>query len=563
VRTQRKNKSGKSKPEVLVLEMAQLEDIVKRALSGPISEADGAKLLSSLGSLAWLQQELANKDITLARLRSLFGLNTSEKKSDLLGETDSDGEPNNPPNDDNEKPKPKPKPKPKGHGRNAAADYTGAEHIEVPHESLKPSDPCPACPVNMQGKVYSMPPRTLVRVVGQAPLFARIYELQRLRCNLCGKIFTAEPPPGIGNEKYGATAASMIALLRYGSGMPFNRLQRLEGGLGVPLPAATQWKIVHEAAEQVAAVHDELIRQAAQGRLLHNDDTSMEVLALRKRIEQEQKSGQAKSDRTGIFLTNIVAELDDRHQIALFFTGRNHAGENMAALLARRAADLQPPIQMCDGLDRNLPGQNFETVLANCLVHGRRKFVELLGSFPKECRHVIEVLGNVYGHEATTRKQGMTDAERLRYHQEHSRPLLDELKIWMEEQTEQKLVEPNSSLGGAIAYMTKRWDRLTLFLSKPGAPLDNNINERALKKAILHRRNSLFYKTETGAWVGDVFMSLIHTAELARANPFDYLTALLRHTDAARRNPGQWMPWNYAAALADCKPSDSAGSASA
>ena len=562
MRTQRKSKSGRSKPEVLVLEMAELEDIVKRALSGPISEADGAKLLSSLGSLAWLQQELANKEITLARLRSLFGLSSSEKKRDVLGPANSgDTTTSKPPSDDDEKPeaKPQPKPKPKGHGRNAAAAYKGAEHIEVPHASLKPSDPCPACPVNMQGKVYSMPPRTLVRVVGQAPLFARIYELQRLRCNLCGKIFTAEPPPGIGNEKYGATAASMIALFKYGSGMPFNRLQRLEGGLGVPLPAATQWKIVHEAAEQVATVHDELIRQAAQGRLLHNDDTSMKVLALRKRIEQEQKSGKAKSKRTGIFLTSIVSELEDRNRIALFFTGRNHAGENLAELLARRAADLQPPIQMCDGLDRNQPGQDFETVLANCLVHGRRKFVELLGSFPKECRHVIEVLGNVYMHEAATKEQGMSDEERLRYHQEHSRPLLDDLKTWMEEQTEQKLVEPNSSLGGAIAYMTKRWDRLTLFLSKPGAPLDNNIAERALKKAILHRRNSLFYKTENGAWVGDVFMSLIHTAELARANPFDYLTALLRHSDAARRNPGQWMPWNYTAALADCKPSDSAG----
>jgi len=564
VKTLRKKSSGRSKPDLKVFDLKELQDIIARAGCRPLSETDRAKLFETVETLAWMQQELAAKNISLARLRSLFGLSNSEKQGNLFGPADSGDTTSKPPSDDDEKPeaKPQPKPKPKGHGRNAAAAYKGAEHIEVPHESLKPGDPCPTCPENYKGKVYPMgKPRTLVRVVGQAPLPATIYELQRLRCNLCGKIFTAKPPPGIGNEKYDATAASMIALFKYGSGMPFNRLRRLEGNLGIPLPAATQWKIVHEAAEKVAPVHDELIRQAAQGRLLHNDDTSMKVLALRKRIEKEQASGQARSKRTGIFLTSIVSELEDRHRIALFFTGRNHAGENMAVLLARRAADLQPPIQMCDGLDRNQPGRDFETVLANCLVHGRRKFVELLGSFPKECRHVIEVLGNVYMHEAATKEQGMSDEERLRYHQEHSRPLLDDLKTWMEEQTEQKLVEPNSSLGGAIAYMTKRWDRLTLFLHKPGSPLDNNIAERALKKAILHRRNSLFYKTENGAWVGDVFMSLIHTAELARANPFDYLTALLRHADDARRNPDQWMPWNYAATLADRNPSGSAGSA--
>lgn len=106
--------------------------------------------------------------------------------------------------------------------------------------------------------------------------------------------------------------------------------------------------------------------------------------------------------------------------------------------------------------------------------------------------------------------------------------------------------------------MTKRWDRLTLFLRQPGAPLDNNIAERALKKAILHRKNALFYKTENGARVGDLFMSLVHTAELASVNPFDYLTALLSNTDRAARDPGRWLPWNYAAI-----PAEAAGQVSA
>ena len=500
----------------------------------------------SLGSLAWLQQELQSKDVTLARLRSLFGLNASEKTKKVLADR-SDGEPSA---GDEPAPKPNaPKKKAKGHGRNPAADYAGADRIEVPHESLKPGDPCPECPTTKQGKVYVFSkPSTLVRVVGQAPLQATVYELERLRCNLCGKVFVAKAPSGIGHKKYDATAASMIGLLKYGSGLPFNRLERLQGNLEIPLPAATQWDIVNQAATELTPVHEELIRQAAQGRLLHNDDTSMRVLELRKEIDEQEASGE--TDRTGIFSTGIVSELEDGHRVALFFTGRQHAGENMADMLAQRAAELNKPMQMCDGLGHNLP-KDFETVVANCLAHARRKFVEVVNSFPDECRHILETLRDVYVHDATARERKLSHEERLSYHKEYSGPLMNGLKVWMHEQIDHKLVEPNSSLGNAITYMTKRWDRLTLFLREPGAPLDNNIAERALKKAILHRKNALFYKTENGARVGDLFMTLIHTTELAGANAFDYLTALLSNPDDAARAPDRWLPWNYAAATGD------------
>ncbi len=539
--------SGKSKPDLKVVDMRKLEDIVERA-SRALPEDDGTTLRASVETLAWLQQELAKKDVDLARLRSLFGLNTSEKTRDVLDEKAD--KPKGRGDADNDKSDRKPaKKKAKGHGRKSAADYIGANRIEVAHGSLKSGDPCPECPTNKCGKIYRQgKPKTLVRVVGQAPLQATVYELERLHCNLCGTVFVAEPPPGVGKKKYDATSASMIALLKYGSGMPFNRLEQLQGSLGIPLPAATQWDIVSAAATELTPIHDELIRQAAQGRVMHNDDTSMRVLALRKHIDEQQKSGE--TDRTGIFSTGVVSVLDDGHRVALFFTGRQHAGENIEDVLAHRAADLGKPTQICDGLDRNLP-REFETVVGNCLAHARRKFVEVVNSFPEECRHVLETLRDVYAHDATTRKRGMSDEERLRYHQKHSQPLMDGLRAWMDERFDQKLVEPNSALGSAITYMTKRWDRLTLFLREPGAPLDNNVVERALKKAILNRKNALFYETENGARVGDLFMSLIHTAELVAANPREYLTAVLTHIDVAQRDPGRWMPWSYSATASE------------
>ena len=253
-------------------------------------------------------------------------------------------------------------------------------------------------------------------------------------------------------------------------------------------------------------------------------------------------------DRTGMFTTGIVAT-DDGHKIALFFSGHQHAGENLKDVLLRRAAELPPPIQMCDALARNLPGK-LKTILANCLAHGRRRFVDVVDLFPEECRHVLESLSVVYHNDAIARDRKLSPEERLLFHQTQSGPTMKELQVWLMRQFDERRVEPNSGLGKAISYLLRHWEKLTLFLRVPGAPLDNNICERALKKAIRHRRNSLFYKTPHGAHVGDMFMSLIATCELCGANPFDYLTELDRHASAAASTPATWMPWNYRETLA-------------
>jgi hypothetical protein len=319
--------------------------------------------------------------------------------------------------------------------------------------------------------------------------------------------------------------------------MAFHRLEHLQENMGIPLPAATQWEIVEEAAELLGPAYEELIREAAQGEVLHNDDTSMRVLHLAREPSDE---------RTGVFTSGVVSTSEGR-RIALFFTGRQHAGENLADVLTRRATGLHAPIQMCDALSRNTPKLSAATemLVANCLAHGRRQFVEITANFPQECRYVLEALGGVYRNDAVAREQKLPPEERLRFHQEHSRPIMDKLHGWMEAQLAEKKTEPNSGLGKAIQYMLRHWKALTLFLRSPGAPLDNNVCERALKKAILNRKNSLFYKTLHGAQVGDLYMSLIHTCELNGANPFDYLTELQRHAGELQQNPATWMPWNY------------------
>ena len=249
------------------------------------------------------------------------------------------------------------------------------------------------------------------------------------------------------------------------------------------------------------------------------------------------------SARRGIFTSGIVST-SAGCRIALFFTGHRHAGENLAKVLAHRTETLGPPIQMCDALSRNWP-KELKTILGHCLAHGRRQFVDVVEHFPEKCRYVLETLAEVYKNDEVARERNLSPQDRLQFHQAKSSPLMEELKAWLIRQFEDRLVEPNSGLGEAISYMLKHWEKLTLFLRKPGAPLDNNVCERALKKAILHRKNALFYKTENGAHVGDLFMSLIHTCQLGGVDSFDYLTALQRHAVELASDPAKWMPWNY------------------
>lgn len=382
-----------------------------------------------------------------------------------------------------------------------------------------------------------------MRITAQSLFAATRFELEKLRCALRGKIVTAPPPPEAGLEKYAPNLGPMLGYLRFGGGLPHYRLDKMQAELGVRLPAARQWELMAQAGEALQPVREALITLAAQGQLIHNDDTTMRVQSLNR---QTQAAAEA-PERTGLFTTSLLAEVDG-HRIALFRTGHAHAGENLDQLLARRAAGALPPIQMCDALSRN-SSKEFQTILAHCLAHGRRQFVDLAPDFPQECQHALETLGEIYQYDAQAKEAKLTPEARLRFHQEHSQKPMAELKQWMGQQLEQKQVEPNSGLGQAFNYMLKHWTALTLFLQKAGAPLDNNICERALKMAILHRKNSLGYKTQNGARLGDLFMSLIHTCRLCAANPLDYLNALQRHAGEARDNPTRWFPWNYREAV--------------
>lgn len=536
----------------LELTEQELSALRLRFRPGTVLTAEDCELIQALVvTLEAITSQVGQKDASIARLRVLLFGPRSEKTRDVLGKTDPTPGSSSPSSASStedaaasaENPSstpvaPKTKKKRKGHGRNGAGAYTSATRIPVDHTALKVGQKCPDCEC---GRLHVLKDRTkTIRVVGQPCLKATIWEGEQFRCGACGEVFPAELPPEARGPKYDETAGSMIAVLKYGTGLPNYRLDKLQKDLGIPVPATVQSEIASELSETVAPAFEELLNQAAQADVLHHDDTRAKIL---------QKPGA--DQRTGTFTTNIVARKDGR-DIALYFTGRRHAGENLVKLLERRLPGKEPPIQMCDALSRNYPEQ-LNTILSKCIAHGRRKFVAVATCFPAECRRVLDELASVYRNDAKARELGLSPPDRLAYHREHSAKTMADLHEWLKAQFDEKRVEPNSTLGRAISYMLQHWPEMTQFLKVPGAPLDNNICERALKMAILLRKNSLFYKTEAGAAVGDLLMSLIFTCRMAGANPFVYLNELQRNADRLRERPADWMPWNFTDTLAALK----------
>lgn len=419
-----------------------------------------------------------------------------------------------------------------GHGRNPHTAYANAIDIRLLLNLTVGDD----CPLLCGGRLGPYKPGIIIRIKGQNFAQAYRYHIEQLRCNLCGVIIKPERPADMGDDKYDASFIAMLALMKYYVAIPFYRQEQFQRMLGFPLSDATQWQLIEQLAGYCFVIFNRLKQLAANGHVIHNDDTTLRILEIIKQI----KDGTI-GDRTGMYTTGIVAD-HEGHKIALFINGQQHSGENVGDILKLRDSEKDPIIQMCDALSANVP-KAMQTILSNCLSHGFRKFDELRNYFPAECLVITRLLSCIFKYDQDTRD--MSPKERLLYHQTHSKPLMDELARYMASLTSERRIEPNSDLGAAIKYMQKHWEKLTRFLTIAGAPIDNNVVERALKIAIRNRKAAMFYRTTYSANLGGMITSLIYTCDLARQNPYHYLIALQQHHTKVVANPEHWLPWNY------------------
>ena len=545
-------------PEDVQLSREDGEALLARLEANTLTAEDRRVLGKVLTSYFWLLFALREAKLSLKRLKALvFGEKPKPPKPPAAGGTSSggsaDGNETQASSSQGEQSSASPlspkKPSP-GHGRHGAEVYRAAQTVECRHEELAVGERCPACG---RGSLYRLPPGVAMRLDGNALLSAVRYEVEKLRCSACGQIFTASVPAAAGSEKYTMRARAVLALARYYLGLPWYRLEGFQALVGVPVADATQWDQTELVGDCSHPIFKCLEKLAAQGEVIFQDDTPQRVLALiaenQKAVAQAQAQGKAKTDeRTGMQTTALIVQVGER-RICLYYTGRRHAGENLEALLTKREPGQNKPLVMSDALSRNNATED-ALIRCHCLAHGRRKFREWDEVFPAESAVVVNALKDVFDHEKYARVEQLTAQDRLAYHQRESGPIMERLKQWLGQQTAQRLVEPNSSVGKAIAYMVEHWETLTRFLHEAGAPLENNLAERALKLAIRQRKNSLFYATEHSAYIASILTSVIATCVQAGVNALDYLVAVQEHRQEVFANPGAWLPWNYEAALA-------------
>ena len=517
-------------PKVQKISQEQMDKFLAEIMGSNISaeSAEFAKML--IHGNAWMTQQLELGQLSIAKLRKLFQIQGSEKAATRKPKNDpasSGNKGSNTEEDDK-----------KGHGRNGADAYEGASIVEVLHPELNPGDTCPA--EACDGRLYEMSePGTLVSVSGAPLASATRYNIQKLRCGVCEIVYTAPLPEGVSDKKYDANFIAMLMINKYFMSVPLYRQDRLQNYLGIPLPASTQWDLMAAHEPMLKVLYNALSQDAANGLALCYDDTSVKIMS---EIKAAKAAAKGEKSQHTCFTTGIVS-LHEDHRTYLYITDNRTAGKCITDIMSMRDASLDIPIMMCDALSANIPQGISEDlyILCYCLVHARRQFYELPNGYDDVADKVIGLIGTIYDHEAHTK--GYSPEKRLAYHQEKSTPVMETLKLYLEEQKPE--FEPNSIAGKAIDYILNRWTELSQFLRQPHAPLDTNIVERALKLVIQVRKSSMFYKTLSSAAFASYVQSALYSAAQNDINPCEYMCALIDNEQAVMQSPHDWLPWIY------------------
>lgn len=459
---------------------------------------------------------------------------------------------------------------PKGHGRNGAGAFRKAQHV------LHAADPgvigstCERCRV---AKMSRYREKVVVRIIGQAMFGAEVHHHEQARCRNCGHIVRAQGPADIGQGlgtdyvRYDWSACAMLMVMHYFGGAPFKRIESLHEGWGVPMPDANQWTVVSDADDLLLPLYRALEQHAiAKSTNFRIDDTGGMVITLKKQIDAELAAlrvlGKSTKDvRTGINATGLYWETADG-PVILFYTGLHHAGEIVDRLLRHRLIKGPKLVKCTDGASKNFDHEHADKLIeSTCNAHALLKFREIKDKHPVEYAEAGRVYKQVFDNDDEAKALGLSPVERMLYHRERSKPLMQGLKKMCEEKIRAKLVEPNSRLWEPLTFVINQWDRLTRFYEVPGVPLDTNLVEQALIMPVRYLAGSFNYHTEDGAVVGDHAMSLIASARANDVEPVAWLTECLRCHEDLAQNPGQYLPWVYRERCKDMDASESSSRA--
>lgn len=415
--------------------------------------------------------------------------------------------------------------------------------------ALKTEDlKCPSCSKTMHRAHKKSV--TIIRIAG---LVEENHQIETCRCLSCGTtseaVCTEAQETRIGS--FSVDAAAVMCALRYAYGMPSFRLEEVTACLGYRIPDSTQWDLFENCGNILHRFDKFLRQEATKVNVVQMDDTHNKINELTQSFKLMKNGDVKKIERTGVHTTGYIAQFA-AGKICLFNSGLHHAGEIFEKLNKARTTEEQV-ILMMDASSSNtsrLKNLDLNVVQANCNSHAARKFKDLKENpvFEEHVTTIMALYSSVFELDKDLKVR--PPSERLMLHQKHSLPKMEKIKSKIEEDFRNKKVEPNSPLGAAYNYYLNHFDKLTAFCKFENAPVCNNACERLLKRAILHRKNSMFFKNLVGAAVGDIHMSILLTAKENGLNPVQYMAALLQYEKLWKENPSDFLPWNFKATLA-------------
>ena len=430
----------------------------------------------------------------------------------------------------------------KGHGRRALINTSIAEFITHDGTSHKQGEPCPHC----SGNLSKGNARKTTVISGQALLRVSVHISEAVECKTCGFEDVAPLPEKLAQEcigRYHMGAISVLAYFRYFCGFASHRLDAASKHLSLRVPESTQWDLFEKAANLLLPLLKHLKKKIANSSLLWMDHTHNHILA-EEADRRELRNQGDKNVRIGMNTSCYLARQSDGTLLAFYHTGPIDAGQYLKKLLEARKENMGPLVVACDALSSNLSQVHPDVCLAVCNAHARRQLVDLGTHLPQKGREILALYKSIFKNDKIANTLGAK--ERLEFHITHSLPLMLRIRelALAEILSDRRL--PTGEITKAFAYILRHFENLSAFCRIEQAPLHTNDVERALKKSILHRKNSLFFQTTTGASVGDLMVSLFMTAHLNGISPVWYLTTLLCNAHKVKSDPEKWLPWNIA-----------------
>ena len=336
----------------------------------------------------------------------------------------------------------------------------------------------------------------------------------------------------------GIPSARLLAYLIIGKfiqHLPYYRQIQIFQRIGVNIQSNTINGWIQRVCILLKPLYDEFCRKQFSKSYLQADETTIKVLKHKGTKTTKHKKSKA---HTGYFW--VYYDSEDKDVVFIFNPGRGR--KYPAQDLKNFKGTLQTDgLSVYDAFDK-LP----TITLVSCMAHIRRKFVDALDNDQVRAQHVIDLMAQLYQIEDYARKENYTPEQRYQIRQQKAKPIMTQLKIYLQTEYESGKVRPKSAIGKAIQYALGRWKYQERYLNDGNIEIDNNGVENAIRPIAIGRKNYLFAGSETGAQWAAIFYTLLGSALRHGHNPLEYLTDVLHRLPDTKINdlqqffPNQW-----------------------